>query len=168
MPDEKKKTPVRPLPNPKEADTAPFWAGTKEGELRFQRCDDCETLVFYPRHHCTNCLGRNLSWHVSKGEGTVYTYGLLVASNATAGADAVNYRTTTNLIATLAPAAGTPGSPIDYRAATNNVLMGGFAISNVTSIAFTTNTTIQTTGTLNGTNGVRWLDNGTNYWLLFQ
>ena len=71
------KTPTRPLPNPKEADTAPFWAATKEGELRYQRCDDCDKVVFYPRHHCTNCLGRNLSWHVSKGEGTVYTYSVI-------------------------------------------------------------------------------------------
>ena len=77
MADEKKKTLTRPLPNAKEADTAPFWAATKEGELRFQRCENCDTVVFYPRHHCTNCLGRNLSWHVSKGEGTVYTYSVI-------------------------------------------------------------------------------------------
>ena len=72
-----KKTPTRPLPNPQEADTAAFWAGTREGELRYQRCDDCDTVVFYPRHHCTNCLGQSLSWHLSKGEGTVYTYSVI-------------------------------------------------------------------------------------------
>lgn len=78
MSDAKPKKPAnRPLPNPNEPDTAPFWEATKRGELRFQRCDDCEALVFYPRHHCTSCLGQNLTWHTSKGAGTVYTYSVI-------------------------------------------------------------------------------------------
>jgi uncharacterized OB-fold protein len=74
---EEKKVATRPLPSLKEADTGPFWAATKEHELRYQRCDDCQTVVFYPRGHCTSCLGRNLSWHTSRGEGTVYTYSVI-------------------------------------------------------------------------------------------
>lgn len=67
----------RPLPNPNEADTREFWAATKDRQLKYQRCDDCGTVVFYPRHHCTSCLGDHLSWHVASGRGTVYTFSIV-------------------------------------------------------------------------------------------
>ena len=69
--------PTRPLPNPNEADTRAFWEGTKDKELRYQKCNDCSTLVFYPRRHCTGCLGNNLSWHTASGRGTVYSYSVV-------------------------------------------------------------------------------------------
>ncbi len=67
----------RPLPNLKEYDTREFWEGTKQRELRYQKCDDCETIIFYPRRHCTGCLGNNLSWHTASGKGTVYSYSVV-------------------------------------------------------------------------------------------
>lgn len=67
----------RPLPNLKEYDTREFWRATKQGELRYQKCDDCKTIVFYPRRHCTGCLGNNLSWHTASGKGTVYSYSVI-------------------------------------------------------------------------------------------
>ena len=73
--------PTRPLPTVKELDTGPFWQATKNHELRYPRCDDCGALVFYPRRHCTSCLGRSLSWHPSKGEGTIYTYSVVRQSH---------------------------------------------------------------------------------------
>lgn len=69
--------PKRPLPNLNELDTRPFWEATKEKKLRYQRCDDCNTVVFYPRRHCTNCLSQKLSWHTASGQGTVYTYSIV-------------------------------------------------------------------------------------------
>ena len=69
--------PTRPLPSLKELDTKPFWEATKQRELRFQQCADCETIVFYPRAHCTGCLSRNLTWRTSKGEGQVYTFSVV-------------------------------------------------------------------------------------------
>jgi uncharacterized OB-fold protein len=69
--------PTRPLPSLQELDTAPFWEATKQRELRFQQCADCEAIVFYPRAHCTGCLGRNLSWRTSKGEGQIYTFSVV-------------------------------------------------------------------------------------------
>ena len=69
--------PTRPLPNPNEADTRAFWEGTKDKELRYQKCNDCSTVVFYPRRHCTGCLGNNLSWHTASGQGTVYSYSVV-------------------------------------------------------------------------------------------
>ena len=67
----------QPLPHFPEPDTEPFWEATKDHELRYQVCDDCDGVVFYPRRHCTHCLSQNLSWKASKGEGTIYTYSLV-------------------------------------------------------------------------------------------
>jgi hypothetical protein len=67
----------RPLPNPNEPDTHEFWRATKDRQLKYQRCDDCGTIVFYPRHHCTSCLGNNLTWHTASGRGTVYTFSIV-------------------------------------------------------------------------------------------
>ncbi len=64
----------RPLPQFPEPDTLPFWEATRQHELRYQVCDDCGAVVFFPRRHCPHCMSMKLSWQVSKGEGTVYTY----------------------------------------------------------------------------------------------
>ncbi len=67
----------RPLPNLKEHDTREFWQATKDGKLTYQKCDDCGAIVFYPRQHCTSCVGGNLSWHTASGRGTVYTFSVV-------------------------------------------------------------------------------------------
>ena len=67
-------TPTRPLPNLRDPDTRAFWLATRDRALNYQRCRDCGTLIFYPRRHCTGCLGNDLAWKVSAGRGTVYTY----------------------------------------------------------------------------------------------
>ena len=67
----------RPLPRLHELDTQAFWRATKDHELRYQQCDDCDTVVFYPRRHCTGCLGNSLTWKTSSGQGTVYTYSIV-------------------------------------------------------------------------------------------
>ncbi len=50
-----------------------FWAGCSEGELRFQRCADCNHAQFFPRSHCLNCNSDQVAWHASKGVGTIYS-----------------------------------------------------------------------------------------------
>ena len=67
----------RPLPKTHELDTKAFWAATKNEELIYQRCDDCEAVIFYPRRHFTRCLGNSLSWHTATGRGTIYTYSIV-------------------------------------------------------------------------------------------
>lgn len=67
----------RPLPSLKELDTLPFWEGTRERELRYQKCDDCGTVVWHPRRHCTGCTGGTLNWHVASGKGTLYTFSVV-------------------------------------------------------------------------------------------
>jgi uncharacterized OB-fold protein len=68
---------IRPLPSLSDPDTVPFWRATKEHELLYQVCDDCQAVVFYPRRHCTQCLGSALSWHVSKGDGEIYSFSVV-------------------------------------------------------------------------------------------
>lgn len=67
----------RPLPRFPEPDTAPFWDATKRHELTYPVCNACGTIVFYPRQHCTNCGSSDLTWHTSKGDGTVYSYSVI-------------------------------------------------------------------------------------------
>ena len=69
--------PNRPQPQFPESHTEPFWEGVKAGELRYQVCEDCEEIVFYPRHHCPSCLSDRLRWEVSAGLGTVYSYSVV-------------------------------------------------------------------------------------------
>ena len=68
---------TRPLPRADEPDTAPFWAGTKVKEFRYQACRNCGTVVWHPRAHCTGCLDGDLEWRVSKGRGAVYSFSVV-------------------------------------------------------------------------------------------
>tara|TARA_R110002072_G_scaffold51389_3_gene137925 strand:+ start:11078 stop:11497 length:420 start_codon:yes stop_codon:yes gene_type:complete len=74
---EAKKVPTRPLPKAEEFDTKEFWAATKDKEFRYQQCADCNTVVFYPRRHCTGCTSGNLEWKVASGDATVYSYSVV-------------------------------------------------------------------------------------------
>lgn len=85
----------RPQPRFPEPDTQPFWDATKRHELTYQTCNPCKEVIFYPRHHCTTCGSSETTWHVSKGEGTVYTFSVIMQSRnpafAELGAYAVAY-----------------------------------------------------------------------------
>ena len=69
--------PNRSMPQFPEPDTQPFWDATKNSELKYQQCNTCNEVVFYPRGMCTNCGSSDLAWKTSKGEGTVYTYSVV-------------------------------------------------------------------------------------------
>ncbi|MYR07967.1 hypothetical protein GTV32_17425 [Gordonia sp. SID5947] len=55
-------------------ETVPFWDGVQEGELRLQRCADCDKAVFFPRALCPFCHSDRLDWFTASGSGVVYTY----------------------------------------------------------------------------------------------
>jgi len=69
--------PIRPQPKADEFDTREFWAATKNKELKYQQCGSCQTVVFYPRRHCTGCTSGKLEWKTASGRGTVYTYSVV-------------------------------------------------------------------------------------------
>ena len=62
-----------PLPAP-DVDTAPFYEAARRGELRLQRCTDCERFRHYPRPTCPHCLSRRFEWVRASGRGSVYTW----------------------------------------------------------------------------------------------
>ncbi len=70
----------RPLPRFPEPDTEPFWEATKRHELAYQTCDACGEVIFYARQLCTACGSLDLSWKVSQGQGSVYTFSVVMQS----------------------------------------------------------------------------------------
>ena len=86
---------LRPQPRFPEPDTEPFWEATKRHELTYQTCNKCNEVIFYPRNHCTHCGSDDNTWSVSKGEGAVYTYSVIMQSRHPAfkdlGAYAIAY-----------------------------------------------------------------------------
>ncbi|MBW2415857.1 MAG: Zn-ribbon domain-containing OB-fold protein [Deltaproteobacteria bacterium] len=63
----------RPLPRP-TPETQHFWDGTRERELRLQRCDACSQVYFPPRPFCPACASRKVSVFAASGRGTLYSY----------------------------------------------------------------------------------------------
>jgi len=86
---------LRPQPRFPEPDTQPFWDATRKKELKYQICNACKNVIFYPRAHCYSCGALDSSWHTSRGEGVIYTYSVVLQNRHIAfkdlGAYAVAY-----------------------------------------------------------------------------
>ena len=54
--------------------TAAFWRGGAVGELRIQRCQDCQWWLHPPLPMCPRCHGRELAPEAVAGTGTVYSF----------------------------------------------------------------------------------------------
>ena len=63
----------RPIPQA-SPETRHFWDGTKSGELRLQRCDECSQVYFPPRPFCPGCGSRSVSVFAASGKATLYSY----------------------------------------------------------------------------------------------
>lgn len=63
----------RALPRP-TPETEHFWAGTKAGELRLQRCQACAHVYFPPRPFCPACACRDVSVFAASGNATLHSY----------------------------------------------------------------------------------------------
>ncbi len=57
-----------------DEDSAPFWEGTLEGELRLQTCAACGKMRFPPRPMCPRCRSMQSTWRVASGRGTVWSF----------------------------------------------------------------------------------------------
>jgi len=66
-------TPAKPSPKP-TPETEPYWTGTKQGELRLQRCASCSRAYFYARASCPFCGSSDVHWFTASGRGTLHTY----------------------------------------------------------------------------------------------
>lgn len=64
---------VKPLPTP-TPESAPYWAGLRDGRLLMQCCESCGKLQFYPRMICRHCGATELGWREMSGRGRIYTF----------------------------------------------------------------------------------------------
>jgi uncharacterized protein len=64
---------TRPLPVP-TPETKHFWDGTRAGELRLQRCNDCRHTYFPPRPFCPKCASRSVAVVASSGRAKLHSY----------------------------------------------------------------------------------------------
>lgn len=60
-----------PVPTP---ETQPYWDAAEAGELKLQRCTDCDTPFFYPRSTCPLCASDAVEWFTASGRATLYSY----------------------------------------------------------------------------------------------
>src|SRR3954454_19022303 len=54
--------------------TKKYWEELNNGKFMFQKCDDCNTPIFYARVVCPECMSENLSWHQASGTGKIYSF----------------------------------------------------------------------------------------------
>ena len=57
-----------------DAESAPFWAGTREGKFLIRHCRACHRHHFYPRHACPDCWSDDCEWRAASGKGRLYSY----------------------------------------------------------------------------------------------
>jgi len=55
-------------------ETERFWQATADGRLVLPCCNDCGTVIWYPRGLCPACGSVSVSWLEASGEGTVYSF----------------------------------------------------------------------------------------------
>lgn len=54
--------------------TEEFWKASKKHKLLIQKCNECESLIFYPRKYCPDCWSSDLGWQEASGRARVYTF----------------------------------------------------------------------------------------------
>jgi uncharacterized protein len=68
-------TPALPAPAPAvNPETKEFWAATANGRLLVKRCQDCDSLTWYPRAICPQCSSLHTEWLEASGRGSIYSY----------------------------------------------------------------------------------------------
>lgn len=59
---------------PQTSEAEPFWQGTAEGEVRVQRCVDCDARRFPARVGCPACGSLEDDWVAARGTPTLYSW----------------------------------------------------------------------------------------------
>jgi uncharacterized OB-fold protein len=65
-----------PLPDVDFKDGAPFWEGTRRGEIRFPKCLDCGQFHWYPAVLCPHCHSPrpNIEWQALTSQPRLFTW----------------------------------------------------------------------------------------------
>jgi len=63
-----------PSPTP---ESKPFWDATGQGKILLPRCNDCGTVIWYPRTTCPDCMSSDVGWFEASGRGTIYSFAVV-------------------------------------------------------------------------------------------
>ncbi len=63
----------KPLPE-MQGTSKEFYQWCRRGDLRFQRCAECQVWRHVPREMCAKCGSDEWKWVKSSGKGTVFTW----------------------------------------------------------------------------------------------
>jgi len=63
---------AKPLPTLDDGNR-PFWEAAKQGQLKLQRCGECQHIRYPINHVCPRCLSERFDWHALSGRGTVHS-----------------------------------------------------------------------------------------------
>ena len=66
----------KPLPSP-DGDTAPLWAGLREGKLLLQHCTRCGHVQYYQQQLCRQCGSEELEHRPASGKGKVHSFSVV-------------------------------------------------------------------------------------------
>lgn len=67
---------VRPVPEVTYLSRA-FWTGGSRGELRIQRCSDCQVWQHPPRARCPRCGSAQVEYPAVSGRGKIFTFTII-------------------------------------------------------------------------------------------
>lgn len=62
------------LPDLEDEETAGFWLGAAEGELRVQTCSACGRRRMPPRPMCPHCRSIEYTWEATSGRGRIWSF----------------------------------------------------------------------------------------------
>ena len=80
----------RPIPE-RNLDNEAYWEGLAQGELRLQRCIDCDRPRFPPMTSCPYCGQIGSAMDVSPGHGSLYSFVVVHHAFSSAFTDDVPY-----------------------------------------------------------------------------
>lgn len=81
----------RPLPDVTFIDHQLFWAGTRERQIRVQRCGQCGSVRFPPRAVCGACQSAAAEWVDAGTQGWLYSWTVTHRAMMVAFRDSVPY-----------------------------------------------------------------------------
>lgn len=63
-----------PFPDPLTAEAKHYFAAAAAGRLELQRCNQCDTLWFFPRPACVHCGSQSAAWVAVSGRGRIESF----------------------------------------------------------------------------------------------
>lgn len=81
----------KPLPDPDDPVTAPFWAATRQQRLAVPRCAHCGYRFWPPEESCPECLESDFAWEDVPGTGVLWSFAVYHRALDPAFADEIPY-----------------------------------------------------------------------------